>query len=331
MDEELKSFNKVKENLSVFMSYLEYKLCIETIRPFLFEGNTLYLEVKNEDQKDMLQDRYFSLINEQMIQVYNKVYDIKYILALSSKHSISHQMLRLYDQHKSNPKNSFQNFIVGDSNKYAFDVIRKIGENKEPFGYIVYLYGDSGTGKTHLLNALTRDLESEKEKVVLFLNLVDLMNEIILGVKNGQDKTVMSLLNGVDILLIDDIHFINGKERTQQILVDLIDKMIRNNKVIILSSSIELSNLNMLDQNLESRILSSVRLHLNKQDDSIKMTYLLKNFNLSKEFQKSFREEIVKKDISFIKIKGFVNEMKLLEVTKENLVYKYFKYKIWDI
>jgi len=160
-----------------------------------------------------------------------------------------------------NPDFTFENFIVGDSNKLAYSVAKSIAEsndlglNANPF----FTYGGMGLGKTHLLQAIAWKLkEGNPKQQIIYLSAEKFMYLFIKALRDQDIMTFKARFANIDVLLIDDIHFIAGKESTQKEFLYTFNALVNDNKKIILACDKSPNDLEGVDEKLKSRISGGV-------------------------------------------------------------------------
>lgn len=154
-----------------------------------------------------------------------------------------------------NPNFTFDNFIEGDCNKLARNAGLAIAQNpgKTSFNPLV-LYGDSGLGKTHLLQAIGNEvLKNHPEKLVLYVPTEKFTNQIITAIKNNAVSDLVNFYALIDVLLVDDIHFLVHKQKTQEIFFQIFNQLHQSRKQIVLSSDKAPKNLEGIEDRLISR------------------------------------------------------------------------------
>jgi chromosomal replication initiator protein len=152
-----------------------------------------------------------------------------------SRESITINGRSLINEFGLNTRYTFENFVVGKGNELAHAAARSIvnnpGQNYNPF----FIYGGVGLGKTHLLQAIGHEL-LKKTKNVIYVTSEKFTNDFIQAVKQGQAKQFNDRYRNTDLLLIDDIQFIAGKEGTQEALFHTFNTLHQNNKQVVISS-----------------------------------------------------------------------------------------------
>lgn len=156
------------------------------------------------------------------------------------------------------PNYSFDNFIVGDNNKYAYVASLAVAESPSELYNPLFIYGGSGLGKTHLMHAIGHFvLENHTHLKVLYISSEMFTNEFIKALGNSKKTGGMSAFQrkyrSIDVLLIDDIQFIEGKEATETEFFNTFNRLYESNKQIIISSDRAPSDMKILDERLKSR------------------------------------------------------------------------------
>ena len=149
---------------------------------------------------------------------------------------------------------TFDNFIVGSSNRFAHAAALAVAQNPAgPFNPL-FIYGPSGVGKTHLLNAIRNEIVSnDPTATVLIIKGVEFVNGIVDSIKNGTINEYHRAFSRVDVLLVDDIQFIAGKERTQEEFFHTFNRLYESKKQIVLASDRPPKEMQSLDDRLRNR------------------------------------------------------------------------------
>ena len=153
-----------------------------------------------------------------------------------------------------NPKYNFQNFIVGDCNKYAYAASVAVSEMPGETYNPLFIYGGSGLGKTHLMQAIGVQISRNKpDAKVLYVSSEMFTDEFIKATQEGTLKKFNNKYRKLDVLLIDDIQFLAGKERTQEEFFYTFEYLYNNNKQIVITGDCPPSSLKDLDERLRTR------------------------------------------------------------------------------
>ena len=203
-----------------------------------------------------------------------------------------------YNTIDSNKK--FENFIIGSSNKLAFEASKKITENISRYNPL-YIYGGVGMGKTHLLNAIGLSLK-EKNKV-MFISAERFMYQFVKSIKSNEMVKFKEYFRNTDILLIDDIQFMNGKEAMQEEFFHTFNALIDKGSQIIISADRAPNKLSRIQERIKSRFAGGLVVDIQKPDydlrhkivntkiDELNVFYL-NQVNISNEIQKFISLEI---------------------------------------
>ena len=149
---------------------------------------------------------------------------------------------------------TFDNFIVGSSNKFAYAASQAVATKPAVQYNPLFIYGGSGLGKTHLLYAICNEIRKNNPSAkILYTKAETRTNEIIEAMKNGTNVEFRSKYRQVDVLLVDDIQFLSGKERTQEEFFHTFDFLHSNNKQIILTSDRPPKEIATLEDRLRNR------------------------------------------------------------------------------
>ena len=254
---------------------VSFKTWIVPIRPIYRDDEKRVLALACSDQfkTGLIKTRYLKEIESALSQVLKKDYkvNISYIAdedineMLSEVGSGKEKKLipksedRPGDEYFLNPKYTFDNYIVGSNNNYAHAVSLAIAESPAEVYNPLFIYGGSGLGKTHLMHAIGNYiLKHHPELKVLYVSSEMFTNELIqaLNDPNNSNRRInffKEKYRGVDVLLIDDIQFIEGKEATQEELFHTFNTLYEFQKQIVLSSDRHPSKLTSLDDRLKSR------------------------------------------------------------------------------
>ena len=151
-------------------------------------------------------------------------------------------------------KYSFENFVVGANSSYSCAVAKAVAEKPGRIYNPLFFYGDSGLGKTHLMQAIGREILTHKKKAtVRYVTCEQFTNDFVEAIKQQNLSPFRKKYRGVDVLLIDDVHFLVGKDSTQEEFFHTFNELFNNSKQLVLASDRAPSALKGLEQRLVSR------------------------------------------------------------------------------
>lgn len=181
-----------------------------------------------------------------------------------------------------NPKFNFENFVVGGNNRFAYAASLAVAESPAEAYNPLFLYGGSGLGKTHLMQAIgIQVIKNDPTSNVLYISSETFTNELIEAINTQDTNQFKEKYRNIDILLIDDIQFLEGKEATQEEFFHTFNTLYENNKQIVISSDRPPSNLQKLDERLTTRFGFGITADVQPADFETRVAILKKKIELA--------------------------------------------------
>jgi len=170
---------------------------------------------------------------------------------------------------------SFDSFITGRSNQIAYQEAKRTAESDQPVNNPLFVYGSTGLGKTHLMHAIAwRKLQRNPDLRVLLITAETFMRMFVTALKANDTLSFKSQMRNVDLLLVDDLHFILGKEATQEELLTALDWLSDNQKQIILSADRSPSLFENISDRARSRLLKGASIEIGATDFELRLAIL---------------------------------------------------------
>jgi len=265
MDADLKNlWNKTLDIIKSELSEVSFNTWIKSCEPISISSDTLKISVPNSFTQDILDKRYKDLVVNSIKAVCSKSYKIEFIIMSDNydkdenknNQNQASKSIIVNDEMSStlNPKYTFNSFVIGNSNRFAHAASLAVAESPAKAYNPLFIYGGVGLGKTHLMHAIGHYiLQNNPNAKVVYVSSEKFTNELINAIKDDKNEEFRNKYRNVDILLIDDIQFIAGKERTQEEFFHTFNELHDANKQIILSSDRPPKEIPTLEDRLRSR------------------------------------------------------------------------------
>lgn len=251
------------------------------------ESDSIYIKVPNSYFKDWLSFHYASLINACCHEHFGKIFEIRYIFEDKPSPFIRHSpqerrtKMGMLLNPNLNPNYTFENFIVGSCNQFAHAAATAVANNPAKSYNPLYIYGGAGLGKTHLMNAIGHfTLKTHNRLIILYITTEKFMNDLINHLQYGKILDFRQKYRSVDVLLMDDIHYLSGKERTKEEFFHTFNHLYDSQKQIVISSDCAPKEIPQLEERFSSRFEWGLIADLKPPDIETRIAILKKKSEL---------------------------------------------------
>ena len=246
-------------------------------------GKTLAIQVPNAHFRDWLTKHYTGVIHESLDELDCR--DVSVVFEAATTVSVEAPSLltgpldeeRKQETPPLNPKYTFDSFVVGTSNQFAHAAARAVAESPSRAYNPLFIYGGVGLGKTHLLHAIGQQIVRQSTNVrLVYISAEKFMNDLINAIRYDRILDFRRRLRSIDVLLIDDIQFIAGKERTQEEFFHTFNALYDAQKQIAISSDSPPRAIPTLEERLHSRFEWGLTADIQAPDLETKVAILRK-------------------------------------------------------
>lgn len=306
-------WSKFLDSIKDDLSSLSFSTWFQDTKLYRIEDNNAYIVVPMPIHKKHLMDNYSELINNRLIEITGNSYELVFILKeeISGLEFEEEQKVeeninvqdvdkpKIYNSTNLKRKYLFDNFIVGNSNKFAHAAALSVAENPGNMYNPLFLYGNSGLGKTHLMHAIGNYIVDNSKKRVLYVTSDQFIQDFIGINKKDENDTNFNYVDffknkyrNIDVLLIDDIQFLGGASKTQQEFFHTFNTLYNDSKQIIISSDRSPDDLKLLEDRLRTRFCWGLTVNIFPPDFNLKMEIIKKKI-IAGNFEKEIPEDVI--------------------------------------
>ena len=257
-----KIWTKTTKQIRTLLNTETYNLWFSSVQPVSLNQSSITLEVPNEFSEVWLKDNYLDLLQDALAQASGRKLNIKFkVAAVGNGAASAPAKARKLAPRKAtdgdlmfNPRNTFETFVVGNNNSFAHAAAMAVAQQPGKAYNPLFLYGGTGLGKTHLLHAIGQHVVgSKKAAKVSYVSSEKFTNEYIAAIQENQLVKFRKKYRQTDVLLIDDIQFLAGKERIQEEFFHTFNALHEAHKQLVLTCDRPASEIKNLEHRLVSR------------------------------------------------------------------------------
>ena len=320
------------ETIKTGISSLTYETWFKDTNLVTIRGNTAVVVVPMPFHKKHLKDNYKDIIEDKFKQLTGTSFDFEFLLKdeweqqrekviknenydiKREENSVkSEQKVKIFEETNLNNDYNFENFIVGNSNRFAFTASMAVAEKPGKAYNPLFLYGKSGLGKTHLMHSIGNYILQHTNLRVLYISSDKFVNDFINAVRNNDKDNFKKIENfktkyrDIDVLMIDDIQFLGNATKGQEEFFHTFNELYNENKQIVIASDRSVDDLKMLENRLLTRFNWGLTANITPPDFELRMSILERKI----AYQESAKD-VPKEVIEYI-ANNFASDIRQLE------------------
>jgi chromosomal replication initiator protein len=258
-------WNSTLTNIQTKISKPSYETWLKTTKAHSLQGDSIVVTAPNEFARDWLEERYSHLISDTLYEITGEELGVKFIIPqnqiedektipIPPKKEQKDEYHADFPLTMLNPKYTFDTFVIGSGNRFAHAASLAVAEAPAKAYNPLFIYGGVGLGKTHLMHSIGHYvLDHNPNAKVVYLSSEKFTNEFINSIRDNKAENFRNKYRSVDVLLIDDIQFLAGKESTQEEFFHTFNTLHEESKQIIISSDRPPKEIPTLEDRLRSR------------------------------------------------------------------------------
>lgn len=303
------------------------------------DGEKIIISVPNAFSREWLGNKYNKLILKTLHDIDDKIKDLEFVIKPQSQKTANEKISATdnekeeteqlkFDEFKINkdtnlnPRYTFDNFVVGSFNELAHAAALAVSENPGFTYNPLFIYGGTGLGKTHLIQSIGNKIaDGPKKKKVRYISSEKFVSNIVASIRSGTIESFKSNLGSIDVLIIDDVQFLAGKNKTQEEFFHAFNSLYERNKQIVLSSDRPPNAIPELEDRLRSRFEGGMIADVSLPDYETRLVILKnklqeKNLELPEDVL-DYIATNVKKNIR--ELEGALNKLLISHKTTNNV------------
>lgn len=307
---EIDIWNKVLDKIKQEINSLVFQTWFEGTKLYKLDNSQAKIIVPYAVSKTHIANNYNDIVTEALYNVTNNYYELEFLLQEdiieenvneNNINIINNDSIKKSEEIDSNlnSKYTFDNFIVGNSNKFAHAAAIAVAQNPGKMYNPLFIYGNSGLGKTHLMHAIGNYISKHSEKKVLYVTSEQFVSDFIGINKKDKDGTNFSYVDffkqkyrNIDVLIIDDIQYLGGATETQKEFFHTFNTLYGDNKQIIISSDRSPDDLKILEDRLRTRFCWGLPVDIYPPDFDLRVAILKKRI-LGEAINKEIPDQVI--------------------------------------
>ena len=306
-------WSKLLDQIKSELTSLSYSTWFSDTELYKLDNNKAYIVVPMPIHKKHLMDNYSDLIINKLNDITGTTYDLVLLLKEEIEEEIKKQELiqeKNNDRYNNevdndnvnsnlNKKYIFDNFIVGNSNKFAHAAALSVAENPGNMYNPLFLYGNSGLGKTHLMHAIGNYIVENSNKKVLYVTSEQFRQDFVKANRKDDKGTNFNYIDffknkyrNIDVLIIDDIQFLGGAAQSQQEFFHTFNNLYNDSKQIIISSDRSPDDLKLLEDRLRTRFCWGLTVNIFPPEFSLRTEILKRKINAG-NFEQDIPDDVI--------------------------------------
>ena len=281
----MNTWQEVLNHLKTQVNPQSYQTWLRPTRLSHTDEHTLFVRVPNREFQDWIQEHYGVMIRTTLERLQPTYHQVSYVFEENTGNKAGENGQKAVQgkldfesvDHQLSPKYTFGTFVVGSCNQFAHAAARAVAEAPSKAYNPLFLYGGVGLGKTHLMQAVGHMIKTNcKEMRLAYVSSENFTNEVINSLRYDRMVSFREKYRNVDVLLMDDIEFIAGKERTQEEFFHTFNALYEGQKQVVISSDCLPKEIPALEERLRSRFAWGLTADLQPPDLETKLAILAK-------------------------------------------------------
>jgi len=238
-------------------------------------GNRIFLHTPTKFKRDTIESRFAGTIKGALSDLFSSDFEV---IVLDDDGLTAFSESAVDSEYSNLDEYTFENFVVGNSNRFAHAAAVSVGEGNQKQGYNpLFIYGESGLGKTHLLHAIRHSISKKfPHYKIVYVKGEEFLNEMISGIKKGRMDEFREKYRGADLFLVDDIQFIAGRIETQEEFFNTFNTLYEAGKQIIFTSDRPPNEIHRLEDRLRTRFEMGLHADVQPPDEALRVA-IIKN------------------------------------------------------